>query len=208
MSTSRKLQNEYNNCIYKMMYTLSKRCVKAITGELVDHQKFAALIGKQFGILTKLEEERCVQFKFSESLRELSELLGLQGINLNIIEENHDIIWNNQQKQKVQIQQQSKLLELNHKNYNPVKNVSKSIDHKMFKQIGGITRPETELKEAKESRDFSYVKEMKEINQNISKNSFFIQRKQIQTETNGIQKTLEQKEREFLERFRQKLEEH
>ncbi|CAD8174909.1 unnamed protein product [Paramecium pentaurelia] len=198
MSTSRKLENEYNHCIYKMMYTLAKRCVKAITGESVDHQKFAALIGKQFGIITKLEEERSIQFKFSESLQELTELLGL--------EENNDIIRNNQQKQKVQIQQQPKRLELSRKNLNPVKNLSKSIDQNTVKQVG-IIRPESDLRESKESRDSSNVKEMKEINQNIIRNSFFIQRRSIQTE-NGCQKTLEQKEREFLERFRQRLEDH
>ncbi|CAD8086251.1 unnamed protein product [Paramecium sonneborni] len=198
MSTNRKLENEYNHCIYKMMYTLSKRCVKAITGESVDHQKFAALIGKQFGILTKLEEERFVQIKFSDSLKELTELLGLQ-------EENHVIIHNNQQKQKVQIHQQPKRLELSRKNLNVVKNVSKSIDQTNTKQIG-VSRPETELKELKESkdRDSFNVKEMKEINQNIPKNSFFIQRRSIQSE-NGVQKTLEQKEKEFLERFKQRL---
>ncbi|CAD8180249.1 unnamed protein product [Paramecium octaurelia] len=206
MSTSRKLENEYNHCIYKMMYTLAKRCVKAITGESVDHQKFAALVGKQFGILTKLEEERTIQFKLSESLSELSELLGLYGTYLKIREEKHDIIRISQQKQRVQIQQQPKLLEHSRKNLNPVKNVSKSIDQTTAKQVA-IVRPESDLRDNKESRDSSYVKEMKEINQNIPRNSFFIQRRSIQTE-NGAQKTLEQKEREFLERFRQRLEDH
>lgn len=32
MSISRKLENQYNHCIYKIIFTLAKRCVKAITG--------------------------------------------------------------------------------------------------------------------------------------------------------------------------------
>ncbi|CAD8177450.1 unnamed protein product [Paramecium pentaurelia] len=178
-----------------MIFILARRCVKAITGEQVDYQNFAALIGKQFGILTKLEEERFILFKFSDSLQELTQLLGLNGINQNIIEQNHDIIKNNQQKYKIQIQQQSKRIEPIKKNFNPIKNISKSIDVKQVE----IPKLQSDLREM--NKDNSNIKEIKEVNQNIIRNSFFIQRKSISTE-NGYYKTLEQKEKEFLDRFK------
>lgn len=43
----------------------------------VDHQKFAACVGRLFGLLIKMEEERPQLLRFSESLSELTEVLGL-----------------------------------------------------------------------------------------------------------------------------------
>ena len=43
----------------------------------VDHQKFAACVGKLFGLLIKMEEERPQLLRFSESLSELTGVLGL-----------------------------------------------------------------------------------------------------------------------------------
>lgn len=51
------------------------------------------------------------------------------------------------------------------------------------------------------NKDNSNIKEIKDYNQNIIRNSFFNQRKSISTE-NEYYKTLEQKEKEFLDRFK------
>ncbi|KAM3131866.1 hypothetical protein pb186bvf_015987 [Paramecium bursaria] len=75
---TRKQESEYNQCIYKIIYTLSKRCCKDMDGEQVDESKFAACITKLFCALIKLEESKYQPPKFSDALTDIAKKLGLK----------------------------------------------------------------------------------------------------------------------------------
>ncbi|EAS05843.2 hypothetical protein TTHERM_00971670 (macronuclear) [Tetrahymena thermophila SB210] len=141
---TRKQEHEYNTSIERLINLLSQKILELHLNQGIDDQKFVVSFGKIYGAITKLEQNKYLPPKFSESANELAKKLGFYyeqisnaiGSNYSTIQMNERIVKNssllNSSKQTLSVQKNmnqqkaSPQLAMSQSPRLPTKNKSKS----------------------------------------------------------------------------------
>ncbi|KAL4428763.1 hypothetical protein ABPG74_001277 [Tetrahymena malaccensis] len=141
---TRKQEHEYNTSIERLINLLSQKILELHLKQDIDDQKFVVSFGKIYGSIIKLEQNKYLPPKFSESANELAKKLGFYyeqianaiGSNYSTIQMNEKIVKNssllNSSKQTMSVQKNinqqkaSPQLAISQSPRLPTKNKSKS----------------------------------------------------------------------------------
>ncbi|KAL4470132.1 hypothetical protein ABPG72_016669 [Tetrahymena utriculariae] len=141
---TRKQEQEYNTSIERLIHLLSQKILELHLKQDIDDQKFVVSFGKIYGVIIKLEQNKYLPPKFSESANELAKKLGFYyeqianaiGSNYSTIQMNEKIVKNssllNSSKQTMSMQKNinqqkaSPQLAISQSPRLPTKNKSKS----------------------------------------------------------------------------------